>query len=58
MTIETSKNIEKIRRGFNMGSRIGVTQLGRSTKWRQDLENHAVLEILDRNQTAGILNLY
>ncbi|XZF75343.1 hypothetical protein ACSBO6_17315 [Bacillus sp. AL-1R] len=39
MKIETSKNIEKIRRGFEMGSRIGVTQLGRSTKWRQDLEN-------------------
>jgi hypothetical protein len=55
MTTEILENVEKIRRGFDMGSRIGVTQLGRSTQWRKDLENHAALEILDRNQTAGIL---
>lgn len=55
MTIEMLENVEKIRRGFEVGSRVGVSQLGRSTQWRSDLERLSALEILDRNQTAGIL---
>ena len=55
MSIEMREDVEKIRRGFEAGSRVGVTQLGRSTQWRSDLERLSVLEILDRNQTAGIL---
>ncbi len=55
MSIEVLENVEKIRRGFDAESRVGVTQLGRSTQWRNALEKVSVLEILDRNQTAGIL---
>jgi len=55
MTTQTVEDVEKIRRGFDMESRIGITQLGRSREWRKHLEDHAALEVLDRNQTAGIL---
>jgi hypothetical protein len=55
MSIEMLENVEKIRRGFEVGSRVGVSQLGRSTQWRSDLERLSALEVLDRNQTAGIL---
>lgn len=55
MTAKMIEEVEKIRRGFELGSRVGVTQLGRSTKWRDDLERLAAMEVVDRNQTAAIL---
>lgn len=55
MSLEMLESIEKIRRGFKENSRLGLSQLGRSTQWRSDLEEQSVLEILDRNQTAGVI---
>jgi len=55
MTLQTIAEVEKIRHGFEMGSQVGVTSLGRSTKWREDLERLAAMQIVDRNQTTAIL---
>ncbi|WP_019415070.1 hypothetical protein [Paenisporosarcina sp. TG20] len=55
MTLQTIAEVEKIRRGFEMGSQVGVTSLGRSTKWREDLERLGAMQIVDRNQTTAIL---
>lgn len=55
MTSQSIKDVEKIRGGFELDSRVGVTQLGRSTKWREELERLGALEVVDRNQTAAIL---
>jgi len=49
------EQIESIRNGFALGSRVSVTQLGRSTKWREELEQMTALEVVDRNQTAAVL---
>lgn len=55
MNIEMLESVEKVRNGFELGSRVGVTQLGRSTKWREDLERLSAMEVVDRNQTAAVL---
>lgn len=55
MSMEMLEQVEKIRSGFQMGSRVGVTALGRSTQWREELERLAAMEVVDRNQTAAIL---
>ncbi|WP_053958049.1 hypothetical protein [Sulfobacillus thermosulfidooxidans] len=49
------EHLEAVRRGFDLHSRVSVTQLGRSTQWRADLNKFSVLEVLDRNQTTAIL---
>jgi hypothetical protein len=55
MTQKTLEQVEIIRSGFNLGSRVSVTQLGRSTKWREALDQMTALEVVDRNQTAAVL---
>lgn len=55
MTAKMLEDVEKIRKGFDLGSRIGVTQLSRSTQWRDDLERFVALEVVDRKQTAAVL---
>ncbi|PLR76311.1 hypothetical protein CU633_16600 [Bacillus sp. V3-13] len=55
MSPQMIKDVEKIRKGFQLGSRVGVTQLGRSTKWREELERFGIMEVVERNQTAAIL---
>lgn len=49
------EQVERIRNGFALGSRVSVTQLGRSTKWRDALDEVTALEVVDRNQTAAVL---
>lgn len=55
MEQQSLEQIERIRNGFALGSRVSVTQLGRSTKWREELEQMTALEVVDRNQTAAVL---
>lgn len=50
-----SEQIEQLRRGFELGSRVTVTQLGRSTAWRKVLAHKPALEVVDRNRTAAVL---
>jgi len=47
--------VERVRNGFQIDSHINVTQLARSTSWRNDLEKYLAMPILDRNQTAAVV---
>lgn len=40
---------------LQLDNRINVTQFSRGTAWKKRLNEEKVLEILDRNETAGIL---
>lgn len=55
LSTKAIEEVQKIRHGFQMGSRVGVTQLGRSTQWREDLDRLAAMEVVDRNETKAIL---
>lgn len=55
LTQEILDKVEQIRSGFKMGSRVGVTALGRSTQWCEELEKLSAMEVTDRDQTAAIL---
>lgn len=55
LTQEVLEKVEQIRNGFKMGSRVGLTALGRSTQWREELEKLLAMEVTDRDQTAAIL---
>lgn len=49
------QTVEKIRGGFQLGSHVNVTQLGRSTAWRSHLAELGAMQVLDRNQTTAVL---
>lgn len=56
MTAEAKiKEVEQVRHGFQMGSRVGVTELGRSTHWRDVLTRVAAMEVVERNATKAVL---
>jgi hypothetical protein len=47
--------VEKVRSGFELDSQITVTQLSRSSTWKEDLKKYSALQILDRNHTAAVI---
>ncbi|RNF39972.1 hypothetical protein [Planococcus salinus] len=53
--MELLRSFEKVRHDFQMGTQVGLTQLGCSATWREKLKQAGVLEVLDRNDTAGVL---
>lgn len=55
MTQQMLQDVETVRTGFALGARVSVTNLGRSTQWRKDLQTWTMMEVVDRTQTAGIL---
>lgn len=55
MSSHTLRTVEKVRNGFDMDSHINITQLSRSTAWRDQLKKFESMQILDRNQTAAII---
>jgi hypothetical protein len=55
MTQQMLQDVETVRTGFALGARVSVTNLGRSTQWRKDLQTLTMMEVVDRTQTAGIL---
>lgn len=55
LSAKAIEEVQKVRHGFQMGSRVGVTQLGRSTQWREDLDRLSAMEVVDRNETKAIL---
>jgi len=50
--------VDEIRSAVTLTPRIGVTELGRSTGWRDQLKDHAILEIVERADTVGYLISY
>jgi len=55
MPSEMLSTVDRVRNGFQLDSHITVTQLARSTSWRNDLEKYDAMPILDRNQTAAVV---
>lgn len=55
MSVEMIEAVEKVRKGFGMGSRVSVTALGRSANWRKDLNENLAMEVVDRNVTTAVL---
>ena len=45
----------RISRGVELGSHIGITDLQRSTDWRQRFAVSKMVEILDRNQPFAVM---
>ena len=53
-----TQNLSKadiIRNSISSDCRIGLTEFTRSKKWRNDLHNHDVIEIVDHTETVGFL---
>ncbi|PJM74861.1 hypothetical protein [Bifidobacterium simiarum] len=46
---------EVLREAAEPGSRIGLTELARSSAWRSTLKKRGLLEIVDRTDTAAYL---
>lgn len=40
---------------YQIGNHVTVTQLSRSTQWRNKLEHREIMEVLDRTETIAIL---
>lgn len=55
MSKDMLSTVERVRNGFQLDSQITVTQLTRSTSWRNDLEKYMAMQILDRNHTAAVV---
>ncbi len=55
MTPPVLAKMETLRKASSSRSRISLTELARSTKWRDQLAEQGVLEIMDRTETAAFL---
>ncbi len=55
MTPPVLAKMETLRKASSSHSRISLTELARSTKWRDQLAEQGVLEIMDRTETAAFL---
>lgn len=50
-----AQTMEKLQRVANPSPRVSLTELSRSTKWREDMIEYAIVELCDHNETAGYL---
>ena len=55
MSTTLAKKVEGVYLGARSVGRIGLSDFSHGRKWRDDLENALVLEIVDRTDTAGWL---
>ncbi|HEU4965672.1 MAG TPA: hypothetical protein VFV52_17825 [Bacilli bacterium] len=55
MSHDLLERVEKFRSGFDLGSRVNVTTMSRSTSWRPILSEHLTMEVLDRNDTIAVM---
>ena len=55
VAIETFSKVDKIKNTVSSEHRLGVTDFARSKKWREDLIESDVIEVVDRTETAGYL---
>lgn len=49
------ERFEKVRNGFEVDAHIGLTKLGRSPEWRQQLKALGAIQVTNRNKTVGVL---
>ncbi len=55
MQTDLLKDVDVLLGGFELGSHIGITELQRSTDWRQRFAASKMVEILDRNQPLAVM---
>ncbi len=55
MSPASLENVENIRKVKDAKPRIGLTELSRSKSWQKQMTEYAVVELTDRNETAGWL---
>lgn len=55
MATDLLKDVDVVLGGFELGSHIGITDLQRSTDWRQRFAASKMVEILDRNQPFAVM---
>lgn len=49
------QDVQTVLSGFQIGSHIGITEMQRKTEWREAFNKEKMVEILDRNETFGVL---
>lgn len=54
-SIATRTRANAFRLTTQQGSRVTLTELSRSNKWRQNLADNGVLELVDRSDTTGFI---
>lgn len=54
MTTEMLERVEKAK-DFKLNNRISLTNLARSSQWKDDLKNNMIMEVVDRTDTVGVL---
>ncbi|WP_164667623.1 hypothetical protein [Virgibacillus doumboii] len=55
MSNQMLQTVGKVRGGFQIDGYLNVTQLSRSTEWKETLKKMDSMQVLDRNKTAAIL---
>ena len=53
--MDIMERAQAVREAAASGSRVGLTELARSSAWRKSLEERGLLEIVDRTDTTGYL---
>ncbi|MDU1289432.1 MAG: hypothetical protein E6965_09590 [Bifidobacterium bifidum] len=54
-SITTRARANAFRLTTSQGTRVTLTELGRSNKWRKNLADKGVLELVDRSDTTGFI---
>jgi hypothetical protein len=49
------QDVQTILGGLEIGCHIGITEMQRQTKWRETFNEAKMMEILERNETFGVL---
>ena len=55
MTPEQNATLDQVRRAAKPAPRVSLTELSRSTKWRESMVEYAIVELCDHSETAGYL---
>ena len=55
MSPKLAKRVQDVYEGSSKANRIGLSDFSHGRKWREDLADASILEIVDRTETAGWL---
>ena len=55
MSPQVAERVQEAYAGSRKANRIGLSDFSHGRKWREDLANASILEIVDRTETAGWL---
>ncbi|MBQ9068614.1 MAG: hypothetical protein IJ131_06050 [Eggerthellaceae bacterium] len=55
MTSQSVARVDQLRKAAQPTPRVSLTELARSTKWRESMVEYAVVELCDHSDTVGYL---